>query len=512
MTSQTDEQERQECREEVPSYEHREAQSSPTGSMPDLPPRAQMEDFLRALASLEHTGRPPGFVDIHIYDDPPPEEEDEAEQAGVEGAITEPIAPAYEGAMQQQQAWEEHQQHEWEEEQQRHTTWSRQRRGVWLLIGCLLLCGLLASTAFAVLRPALFPVPEATITIVPVSQAVSTHTTLTLTTAATRGPTTGTSSLPAQRLPAVTMSQERTAPTTGTMHQEARAAHGVITFYNAATVAQSIPAGTLLVGTSGVQVVTEQDASVPAAVFPTFGSRSVETQAVTAGPIGNIAAGDIYGPCCRASISAVNTALSGGQQARDSRTVTTQDISTIATALHSSLVKSAQAALQTQVQPGDSVLTPLSCQEHITSNPQPGAEASSVQVTVSETCRSLTYSTAAFAQMSTQDLAQAATAQGKQGYLVREPVQETVTRVTRDGVTAHVAVTIAGTLTYQFSQAQQQHLLQRVTGQTKAEATTTLSQQPGVQSVAIQTTDGGHVLPTDPSRVHLVVVSVGGAS
>jgi hypothetical protein len=47
------------------------------------------------------------------------------------------------------------------------------------------------------------------------------------------------------------MSQEKTVATTGTAHQDAKAAHGAVTFYNAAPYWQTVSAGTLLTGADG---------------------------------------------------------------------------------------------------------------------------------------------------------------------------------------------------------------------------------------------------------------------
>src|SRR5260370_36863551 len=105
--------------------------------------------------------------------------------------------------------------------------------------------------------------------------------------------------IPGRLLETVTLSQAKTVPATGTGHQQAQAAHGFITFYNALPAPQTVPAGELLTGSDGVEVVTLQEAAIPAGTLTTNGQVTVPAQAVNVGPGGNITAEDIYGKCCR---------------------------------------------------------------------------------------------------------------------------------------------------------------------------------------------------------------------
>jgi hypothetical protein len=147
-----------------------------------------------------------------------------------------------------------------------------------------------------------------TVTLVPVTHTLETRLLVTI------GGSTDTaqSQVLGRFLPTVTMSQARTIATTGKAHQDAQSAHGYITFYNTATYPQMVPAQTLLTDTNGVQIVTDQDASIPAGTLATNGRATVTAHAVQSGPVGNIPASDIYGPCCRANVLAANTAFSGG--------------------------------------------------------------------------------------------------------------------------------------------------------------------------------------------------------
>lgn len=129
-------------------------------------------------------------------------------------------------------------------------------------------------------------------------------------------------------LPAVSMSLSQSVPTTGHVHMPATQARGLVVFYNSLTQSQVIDSGTLLIGSDGEQIVTDQAAYVPGSSLPVMGHVSVWAHALNPGTEGNIRAGDISGPCCRAFIQAVNTAFTGGHDARDIQTVTKADIDT----------------------------------------------------------------------------------------------------------------------------------------------------------------------------------------
>jgi hypothetical protein len=371
-----------------------------------------------------------------------------------------------------------------------------------VLVG--LLCLLVTATlASAVVLPLL--TPAATVTIVPVSKQVHMSSTLTL---ATEGQPAGTAQIPGRVLSSVTMSQDQSAPTTGKAHQDAQAAHGLVTFYNAAPYAQTIPAGTLLTGIDGVQVTTDQDASIPAGNLATNGQVTVSAHALETGPAGNISGGDIDGACCRADVFAANGPFTGGQNARDYQTATQADIDTVARNLKKSLDQSEQAAMQTQVRANETLITPLPCQETVTPDHHPGEEAAQIHVTVSETCTGIVYTTQAYQDTISQMLDQQATKQLGAGYTLIGQPQNTITHVsTRDRQPITLQANIAGTYDYQLSQDQLQQIRKLVTGKSKAQATAAVLRVPGVQSVEISSNQGN--LPSDSARIQVVQVLMG---
>ena len=221
-----------------------------------------------------------------------------------------------------------------------------------------------------------FLAPPATVTITPLSRDLSAVTTL---------------SFQGRPLGPLTLAQTTTAPATGHWHQDARRARGAITFFNGLLTAQTIAAGTVLTAPSGVQVVTERAAFIPAGNPPVYGEVTVPAHTLLPGPQGNLRSGAIHQACYAPSVAAENLApFTGGQDARDDTVVTRADLDTAATTLKTGLDTAAQAALQSQVNGEEALLSPP-CGTLITSDHHAGDVATNLQVTVTAICRGLGY-------------------------------------------------------------------------------------------------------------------------
>jgi hypothetical protein len=349
--------------------------------------------------------------------------------------------------------------------------------------------------------------PSASITIVTQSQRLTTKSIVELVTKGNADQRAN--QVPGRMVPTITMSQHKTIPTTGTTHQDAIAAHGLTTFYNSATYAQTIPAGTTLTGADGVVLITDTDAPIPAAVFPTFGQASVTAHAIMPGTGGNVRAGDVYGACCsRLNVSAVSNAFHGGQDARTYQSVTQQDITNGTTSIKTSLEQSVQAALQAHVQPSETLITPLACTSKVTPNHEVGEEATQVQVMVSETCTGTTYSTQALTRIATQRATQDAERRLGPGYTTTG-LQTRITHVQANTHgTTELDITAVGVWTHPFSQEQQDAMKVMIAGMSKGKATMTLQHVGGVQSVFVSITKNGTTLPKDVQQIHVLFVQM----
>lgn len=348
---------------------------------------------------------------------------------------------------------------------------------------------------------------SATVTIVPLTQTVSTTMTAQL--------VPGSADLARQQLQGrelatLTMSQSKTVPTTGSGSQPAQAAQGWITLYNALPTAQVIPAGTLLVGQDGVQVTTDTTVTIPAANLPTAGQVNASAHATEPGPTGNIAALGINGPCCRADVLAKNpAAFTGGQNARSFQAVSAQDIQGASTTLETSLTQDATAAYQAELQDGENLMTPVSCNPHVNTDHQQGSEAEHVTVSVSETCQGIAYNAAQMQTLVSQALYQQTQESQAGGYQL-DPKSLHLQVTPSSTHPGAIQVQASGTLVYHWTEQQQRTLAALIAGKSKAQATALLAQQPGIATTAIQLNGRDtSTLPTDPSRIHFLFVTYG---
>ncbi len=308
----------------------------------------------------------------------------------------------------------------------------------------------------------------------------------------------------------ITLSQSQTTPTTGHGHQDAKSATGSITFYNGQLQSVFVPAGTLLTGNDGEQVETSQDATVPAesqSIPPALGLATVSAHAVIAGAQGNIATGDINQGCCATAIKAVNTAsFSGGQDERDFQTVAKSDITTTAAPLKATLAQSVQGALRGQLHANDGVVTP-SCTTTPMSDHQPGQEATTVKVTVSETCSAVAYNSQQLESSVTQLLTAQATMKLGAGYSILSNPQITVTQAT-PARQVTLSFTSVSTWVYALSSAQQQHLKAIIAGKNTQQALQLLSSFPGIEKVSLQFSGFGDDtrIPINLNNIHLMLI------
>jgi len=212
-----------------------------------------------------------------------------------------------------------------------------------------------------------------------------------------------TSQIALYQLPPITRTQQATAKATGTRHQDATPATGLITFYNGSFTAQTVASGTRLTGKDGVTILTSQAAVIPPATPttpPTYGTVSVTASSSIAGTVGNIPASDIDQACCGFSILAQNLyPFSGGQDERDIPVLTKTDITIGTQTLMSQVNGTVNDQAQQETKPG-SILLPLQCSQTLKASQQPGDQASTAILTLTEICNPLAYVAGAIATVS----------------------------------------------------------------------------------------------------------------
>jgi hypothetical protein len=403
-------------------------------------------------------------------------------------------------------------------------------QGILTLLVVLVTALVLVPTEAPVMRlfVGLVPAAGATATVTLVTDQMELHRTYTLLVMPTGFPVPMTPNqllypqahIQARLLAAPTLIQQMTVPTTGRGHQPAKQAHGLVSFYNQAPAAQTIPAGMLLNGADGMQVVTEQAVVVPAAHLPLQGQVSVDAHALQAGPSGNIGANDLDGLCCFAGIAVQNQqAFVGGANARDFPAVGARDVSGAAASLAATLTTQGQAALQAQVRVHEQLVHPVQCSPHVVANPAVGEEATQVTVRVSVPCTAEAYNTNEVQSRVTALLEQDATMHLESAYVLQGEVSSTMSAVTdvdaRRGI-MNLHVQAGGIWAYQLSATQLHTLITLIAGKHTQEARTILLRMEGIHQVNITSTDwwddtSQETLPRDPGRMRVLVFSWAGS-
>lgn len=269
---------------------------------------------------------------------------------------------------------------------------------------------------------------------------------------------TTTLALPTRTLAPVTVTRSTTTPTTGHGHQDARAATGILMFYNGSATPQFVPAGSVFTGNDGVKVMTEQSISVPAANLPAIGSASVPASAMRAGSHGNIAAFDV--DVALSSVVKVRNAapFTNGRDTRDYPTVAPQDLQTLTSTLSTVVAQAFLTAFP--LRRGEETI-PTQCHTTATPDHPIGREARSVTLTVSKACSAVAYQRDELNREATAAFTHTKPATN---YHLVGRLQTSIERV------MPVSVTIRGTWVYAFSSDYEQLLAQQIAGDSPAQA------------------------------------------
>ena len=175
---------------------------------------------------------------------------------------------------------------------------------------------------------------------------------------------------------------------TGKQYVPATTATGMITFYNGAIYPQIIPVNTILTGADGISVITDEQATIPAAqqtIPPTYGQKTIPAHSVTPGALGNMRAGDINEACCATSIIAQSTSFHGGRNAYTYTYLSASDVQHATAPLLPMLQSETLSFLShPQVNPVCATVT--------TSSPGIGKETTSAVLRITETCKAFSYS------------------------------------------------------------------------------------------------------------------------
>jgi hypothetical protein len=379
-----------------------------------------------------------------------------------------------------------------------------------LLVVLLVLGGVLGTLSGVLPLALVFPgITSATVTITPDSKEVQqSYQVVAVTTLADSAQR----QVQARFLSAMTASQTKTVPATGSGSYAARHAVGTLIFYNALPQAQDVPKGTVITDDQGIEVISDQDAFIPAAQPPQQSSQMVQAQAVQAGVGGNAFHLDVARSCCHPGVSvASDGTFQGGQDGSTYTYVQQSDIEAATAALIATQRDAGQNALKKQVAPSEQLFGTTQCFPDTTSDHAAGEQAKTVTVSVQVTCTGEVYDQQATQQQAESLLKADAEKQIGSHYMLSNLITTTITSIKQKDAsgTLLLLVSASGLWSYQFANAQKTTFARLITGQKADQAVKILLQQPGVHNASINLSLAyDSTLPTDPHQITIIWQSI----
>ncbi|GHO95231.1 hypothetical protein KSF_052790 [Reticulibacter mediterranei] len=388
---------------------------------------------------------------------------------------------------------------------------SRRAGRIWTLLALLLLVilllgGVLGTIGGILPVAVLFPsITSATVTITPDSQTFQqSYQIEAVTTLANHAQR----QVQARFLSMTTPPRTKTVAATGTGSYPAQHALGTLTFYNALSEEQKVPEGTVFTDDKGVQVISEEDALIPAALPPEEGIVTIQARALLAGAKGNTFQLTAPRPCCFSGISVKgNDDFHGGRDARNYTYVQQSDIEAATSALTATVLSAGQNALKAQMAPGERVGGDPQCLPDVASNHPAGEQAANVTVTLQITCTSEVYDIQTAQQLAESLFKADVEKRVGPGYAPLDHVATTVNSVQKKDAsgTLQLQITAMGAWSYQFQNEQKQTFARLIAGQQANQAVAKLLQQRGVRKAKIDLSLAyNNMLPADPRRIAII--------
>ena len=163
------------------------------------------------------------------------------------------------------------------------------------------------------------------------------------------------------------------------------------------------------------------------------------------------------------------------------------------------------AALHGQIVPGEQLHTEP-CSPVVSADHQTGDEASTVTVTVSQTCSAVVYNSAALTAQAEKLISMQGSKAGISGFLRSGDLSVQVTRVTVNQQTTLISFTAQATYLFQLTLGAEQGIRERIAGESRLTALRQLAAIPGIQRASISGLRGDQLLPDDPQHIYLLVI------
>jgi len=304
-----------------------------------------------------------------------------------------------------------------------------------------------------------------------------------------------------------TKTQSITVPATNLVVIPGRRASGTLTFHNTqnpCNIARAIPAGTVFTDSHGTSVATDNVAILGASCTVTVPARALKI-----GPIGDIAAHDMKQNYQSTIIVDNSVAFVGGQYGQTYTTVQPSDIAGAASRVIVRLKQNTLNALRLHLLTNEQYVSSPVCKSKVTSDHQVDDAATSLNVTVTETCKAELYDSQKIVSRSETMLNERVQALLGPNYALTGNIKAEITHVATDSKQGTlITVTASGLWTYHFSNARADQLARLIAGKDTKDAQAILSNQQGVQSVRIAITgNDGHTLPGNADSINIDYVN-----
>jgi VCBS repeat-containing protein len=146
------------------------------------------------------------------------------------------------------------------------------------------------------------------------------------------------------------------------------------------------------------------------------------------------------------------------------------------------------------------------CTPTVTAGHNAGDRVAQFTVSVTFTCSGEVYDHDAALAMAANLLTQQAATDPGRGYVLVRQITTAITNATADHQgTMSVTVSADGVWAYQFTDAEMQAIARLIAGKSVQEARQVLVSQPGVEKATVQISGFGQMVPSDPSKIKIVV-------
>ena len=298
------------------------------------------------------------------------------------------------------------------------------------------------------------------------------------------------------------------AHSSGTTQQSATYASGLLSIYNMAPRIIIVPAGTVFIAPSGIQISTDTEADLPVGHLPQMGKSTVSAHALQPGSGGNV---DVTTwnncPTCQPGVIAKNfQAFSGGQDAMTMPKLNQADISHATDHLVTQLTTSTRQLL-VQSMHADEKLLSSHCQPTIQPNRVPGSQVAETVVVVMMECKGETYNQSQASQRAQVLVTTQIDTMYTGTYNLLGPVsllEDHISPPPYHPGAFSIAFHLEGRWVAQLNFEDLHQLTQTFGGMDSNNVRTLLLRKPGVQKVVVP----GNFLPQDASHISLRIVSL----